>query len=68
MVKETCKVNFKGYWLDENKGRLPEKSGIYCVYECTKNVEEDKTMVSLHKLICRKSKRCLQKLRKKVRA
>ena len=49
MAEKTIAIEFDGYWRDENKGGLPAKSGIYCVYECTHNVAE-KT-VSIHKLI-----------------
>lgn len=34
---------------EPNKSGIPSKSGIYCVYECTHNVQE-KT-VTIHKLI-----------------
>jgi excinuclease UvrABC nuclease subunit len=49
MAEKTITVEFDGYWRDENKGSIPAKSGVYCVYECTRNVE-DKT-VAIHKLI-----------------
>lgn len=49
MAEKTITVEFDGYWRDENKGSLPAKSGVYCVYECTHNVVE-KT-VSIHRLI-----------------
>jgi hypothetical protein len=49
MAEKTLTVEFDGYWRDENKGGLPAKSGVYCVYGCTHNVTE-KT-VSIHKLI-----------------
>jgi len=49
MAEKTITIEFDGYWRDENKSGLPAKSGVYCVYECTHNVNE-KT-VSLHKLI-----------------
>jgi len=49
MAEKTITIEFDGYWRDKNKDSLPAKSGIYCVYECTHNVQE-KT-VSIHKLI-----------------
>jgi len=49
MAEKTIDVKFDGYWRDVNKAGLPAKSGIYCVYECTYNVEA-KT-VSLQSLI-----------------
>ena len=49
MAEKTIDIEFDGYWRDENKGSIPAKSGVYCVYECTHNVK-NKT-VSIHKLI-----------------
>jgi len=49
MAEKTISVKFDGYWRDEKKGVIPEKSGVYCVYECTHNVQ-GKT-ISIHKLI-----------------
>lgn len=49
MAAKTIGIEFDGYWRDVNKGSVPDKSGIYCVYECTHNAPE-KT-VTLHRLI-----------------
>lgn len=49
MAEQIFNQNFDGYWREPNKGGIPSKSGIYCVYECTHNVQE-KT-VTIHKLI-----------------
>jgi len=49
MAEQTFKVEFDGYWREPNIGGIPNKSGVYCVYECTYN-ENNKT-VSIHKLI-----------------
>jgi len=49
MVAMTYDVELDGYWREENIGGIPDKSGVYCVYECTHNSEE-KT-VSIHRLI-----------------
>jgi len=49
MAEQTFSIEFDGYWRDANKGSIPTKSGIYCVYECTHNIQ-NKT-VSLNKLI-----------------
>lgn len=49
MAEQTYSIEFDGYWRDQNKGGVPAKSGIYCVYECTSNAQ-GKT-VSLNKLI-----------------
>lgn len=49
MAAQTYSMDFDGYWRDENKGSLPAKSGVYCVYSCVHNRSE-KT-VSINKLI-----------------
>lgn len=49
MAAQTYSINFDGYWRDQNKSGIPDKSGIYCVYSCNYNAGE-KT-VSLKKLI-----------------
>lgn len=49
MAVQTYSLDFDGYWRDENKGSLPAKSGVYCVYSCMHNRSE-KT-VSINKLI-----------------
>lgn len=49
MAEKLFKLTFDGYWLEANKGSIPKKSGVYCVYECTYN--KDKDTVTLHKLI-----------------
>jgi len=48
-MAKSISIEFDGYWRDENKGGLPARSGIYCVYECTHNVKQG--TVSIHKLI-----------------
>jgi len=49
MAEKTFNQEFDGYWREPNKASIPSSSGVYCVYECTHNVEA-KT-VSIHKLI-----------------
>lgn len=49
MAEQTYSIEFDGYWRDPNKAGIPAQSGIYCVYECTRNIAE-KT-VAIHKLI-----------------
>ncbi len=49
MAEQTFEVEFEGYWREPNMSKIPAKSGVYCVYECTYN-ESEKT-VSIHKLI-----------------
>ncbi len=43
------RIEFDGYWRDQNKNGVPLKSGLFCVYECTYDKEE-KT-ISLNKLL-----------------
>jgi len=49
MAEKTIASEFDGYWRDKDKGSIPSKSGVYCVYECTYNSEKDS--VSIHRLI-----------------
>lgn len=49
MAEKTISIKFDGYWLDRNKGGIPQQSGVYCVYECTFNVQAN--TVDIHKLI-----------------
>lgn len=49
MAEQTFNQTFEGYWREPNKSGIHSKSGIYCVYECTHNVQ--KKTVTIHKLI-----------------
>ncbi|MBA7493792.1 hypothetical protein ES702_04357 [subsurface metagenome] len=49
MAERKFNIEFDGYWREKNKGSVPSRSGVYCVYECTYNADTDK--VSIHKLI-----------------
>lgn len=49
MAEQTFNQTFEGYWREQAKGGIPSKSGIYCVYECTHNVQDN--TVNIHKLI-----------------
>ena len=49
MTAKTISIKFKGYWRDEDKSGVPAQSGVYCVYECKYNKDNDS--VSLLKLI-----------------
>lgn len=49
MAEKTIAIDFEGYRRDKNKGGLPAISGVYCVYSCTYDVNEN--IVSIHKLI-----------------
>jgi len=49
MSAKTISIKFKGYWRDEDKSGVPAQSGVYCVYECKYNKNNDS--VSLLKLI-----------------
>jgi excinuclease UvrABC nuclease subunit len=37
--EETYNLDFQGYWRKPNADGIPDKSGIYCVYECKYNPE-----------------------------
>lgn len=45
----TYNLNFRGYWIDDRKGGIPESSGIYLVYKCL--YKKDIRKVSLRELI-----------------
>jgi hypothetical protein len=49
MAAQSYSIEFDGYWREPNKGSIPAKSGIYCVFSCVYNSE--KNAVSLKKLI-----------------
>lgn len=49
MATQTYSIDFNGYWIEPNKGSMPDESGIYVVYSCVYNQEEKN--VSLKKLI-----------------
>lgn len=43
------KLNFDGYWRDENSSSIPKINGVYAVYRCTHNVSAG--TVTLNELI-----------------
>lgn len=49
MAEKSYNQSFDGYWRYPNRGSMPEKSGIYCVYAGKHNTE-DKT-VTLNRLL-----------------
>ena len=49
MALREFKIEFNGYWREENKAALPCESGIYCVYACSFNAILKE--VSISKLI-----------------
>lgn len=49
MAEKTYNQVFDGYWRYVNRGNMPEKSGIYCVYAGTYN--QDAKTVSLNRLL-----------------
>jgi len=49
MAAQTYSIEFDGYWREKNKGSVPSKSGIYCVYSCVHNVTEKN--ITIKKLI-----------------
>lgn len=46
---KTILLAFDGYWREVNKGGIPAESGIYGVYACTYNKDQD--TVSLRELV-----------------
>jgi excinuclease UvrABC nuclease subunit len=38
---KTYSLNFKGYWREENKNRIPSKAGVYLVYRCVYNTKNN---------------------------
>ena len=46
---KTIELTFDGYWREINKGGVPSKSGVYCVYSCLFDRQSDR--VSIKKLI-----------------
>ncbi|AKN32334.1 hypothetical protein Ccar_16275 [Clostridium carboxidivorans P7] len=49
MAAKTFDINFRGYWRESDVAGIPSESGVYCVYECTYNKNND--TVGIHKLI-----------------
>lgn len=49
MAAKTFDISFEGYWREPKIGGIPNKSGVYCVYECTHNTSAE--TVSIHRLI-----------------
>jgi excinuclease UvrABC nuclease subunit len=48
-MAKTISLEFDGYWREENKAGVPDKSGVYLVYVCEYN--ESERTVTLNKLI-----------------
>lgn len=49
IMEKTISLKFDGYWRDEKRSGVPNKSGVYLVYTCTYDSKTKK--VSLKKLI-----------------
>ena len=47
--KQTYLLDFKGYWREQNKLGVPATSGIYLVYRCVYNPQQQ--TVGLHEII-----------------
>ena len=41
MAAKSYSLDFDGYWRVPNKGGLPDRSGIYCVYACVHNASAE---------------------------
>jgi len=49
MAPKTITLTFKGYWRERNVSGIPSESGIYVVYECSYNSQNN--TVTLKKVI-----------------
>jgi len=50
MAEKQFKLTFDGYWKDKSITKVPEKSGVYCVYTGTVDVLNQKSKFVIHKL------------------
>lgn len=48
MTKRSFTLTFEGYWREEDKDEIPSRSGVYCVYTCTKHAPGK---IEIHELI-----------------
>jgi hypothetical protein len=51
MPEKKFKLIFDGFWRDENIKKVPDKSGIYCVYSYSLDELNKKTKLKIHKLL-----------------
>ncbi|OHD16573.1 MAG: hypothetical protein A2086_03950 [Spirochaetes bacterium GWD1_27_9] len=51
MSEKQFKLVFDGYWKDASVSKVPEKSGIYCVYTGTIDVLNQKPKLMIHRLL-----------------
>ncbi|EJD6367355.1 GIY-YIG nuclease family protein [Providencia rettgeri] len=51
MSGKTIELDFDGYYRDEILSRVPDTSGIYCVYRGTRNITEKPVTVNIFELI-----------------
>jgi len=51
MAEQKFKLVFDGFWKDANIVKVPDKSGIYCVYTYTLDELNQKTKMTIHKLV-----------------
>ncbi|UKE83665.2 GIY-YIG nuclease family protein [Pectobacterium colocasium] len=51
MTGKTINLDFEGYWREEKKSSVPSQSGIYCVYACTRNTNNNPPTVSIRELL-----------------
>ncbi len=49
MALRDFEVEFYGYWREKYIENIPNRLGIYCVYECTYDTFRD--LISIHRLI-----------------
>ena len=44
--KQSPQLQFNGYWLDSIIHEIPAESGVYCVYTCTIDSEQDTVLLN----------------------
>jgi excinuclease UvrABC nuclease subunit len=49
LLMKVISIDFQGYWTEDISSGIPSRSGVYCVYECTNNSQEN--TVAIHRLI-----------------
>ncbi|WP_156105352.1 hypothetical protein [Litchfieldella xinjiangensis] len=49
MTEQYLSLTFSGYWRDSEANQVPEEAGLYCVFSCRNDTEEDG--ISVQKLL-----------------
>ncbi len=51
MAEKQFKLTFDGYWKDKGITKVPDKSGIYCIYAGSLDVLNQKSKLTIRKLL-----------------